>query len=256
MSACATAGISTIYMAIDAGGAQRRTLFFTDSNAIYCVVKFSSARQDATLDFQIHQKAVYDWSNGAKDAVNVHQNFANAEITPGTGNESVVAIELEAGGTTVATMCNGCAVPNLPVGQSCDAITGFAPANCAPGYINEGIDSAGPGMTCCASNFNNSSSSTCSTSSVVPYPAGEYTCDVELDGEFVGETPFTISYPTGDSTVVPPIAADCPVEAPFDGVPCYGWVQCGAKCAGFYPVMNSSTPQTCTCQPTGTWSCQ
>jgi hypothetical protein len=247
MSACATAGISTIYMSIDSAGAQRRNVFYTDSLQIFCVVKYSAARQDATLDFTIHQKYALDWGNPThQDTVNIHQDFANAEVTPGPGVEAPTSVLLPSQGITVAVPCNGQVYPNLPVGTTCSSTTGFQAATCPVLTESLGIDSAGPGLTCCAY-VNPAMTGGTSSMGTVPYQAGEYTCDVSLDGVFEGETEFTIEYPPNS----------CPVEPPFTGIPCYGWVPCGVQCPGYYPKMNgTSTPQNCTCAPNGTWSCE
>jgi hypothetical protein len=246
-SACNTAGVSAVYMAIDTGGAQHRQIFYTDSNAIYCIAKFSAARQDATLDFTFHQMAIFPWCSALKngnteDKVDIHPIFAVGEETPGTGVETVVAEQLLASGTPVNIPCNGYCTQNLPSGSIC----GSTPPSfdqsgpCRPLYTSGGADTCGIGLTCCEQDVASSSTQTGMPLALIPFPAGLYSCDVTLDGVEAGSTEFEVDYPPGN----------CPVPPPTDGIPCYNWVPKGASCAG-----NSSDQKTCVCGESGVWSC-
>jgi hypothetical protein len=251
MTACATAGVSAIYMSIDSAGAQRRTTFYTDTNSIYCTTKFSSARVDATLDFTISQKAIYQWNDGKLNAKLVHPVFAVGEQTPGVGTETVVAELIPPTGLAVSASCSGRAVPNLPTGgNTCDAVTNETAGQCPMSYSSLGYDSAGPGFTCCLPPP--SSTVTTEPAPAIPYPAGEYACDVSLDGVFQGETIFFIDFPPPASAPLPGggSSVNCPVPPPISGVPCYNWVPCDSRCPGFDPG------ELCTCEPAGLWSCQ
>jgi hypothetical protein len=251
MAACATAGVSAIYTSIDSAGAQRRVDFYTDTNTIYCVAKFSSARVDATLDFTISQKAVYQFSDGKPNARLVHPVFAVGEQTPGVGTETVVAQLIPPTGLDVNAACAGKAVMNLPTGGStCSALgTAETAGQCPTSFKSLGYDSAGPGFTCCLPPP--SSVITTEPAPAIPYPAGEYACDVSLDGVFQGETIFFVDFPPPASQPLPGGASsvNCPVPPPITGVPCYNWVPCDSKCPGYDPN------ETCTCEPSGIWSC-
>jgi hypothetical protein len=245
LSACNTAGVSYVYMAIDSGGLQHRQLFYTDSNSIYCIADFSSARPDATLDFVIHQTGVYSWCNaGSLDTnpAHVHSTFAVGEVVPGKGVETVVAELLEPNGINVDVMCNGYCTQNLSNDDLCaPGITPSLSGTCRPTYLSEGADSCGPGLTCCEQTVVNASSGSMSGTPFanVPYPAGQYTCVVSLDGVEVGETSFDVVYPN----------PSCPVPPPITNVPCYNWFPEASQCPGFEP----ST--TCTCTNRGIWDC-
>jgi hypothetical protein len=69
----------------------------------------------------------------------------------------------------------------------------------------------------------------------VPYPVGDFTCELMLDGELAASVPFTVRFPA------------CPVPPVVDGVACAGWVQAGSVCAD---VLGNP----CTCMG-GVWQC-
>ena len=267
-SACRTAGVSFIYMAIDNAGQQPRNLFWTDSTAIYCIARVSTARQDATVDFRIVQKTIYDWCSGNSVAAD-HPTFAVGEIVPGVGVESTAALQILQTGIILTTMCpaGGTKIPNLPVGEICAGAP--PPSSKAPrvdvcnqsggsAYINEGPDTAGPGYTCCAPAFFVSNPATPTATIVAPYPPGTYSCIVSLDGEIQGQTDFSIEFPTATYPVQPPDpsagattgdGSGCPVPPPITGVSCYNWVKEGSHCPGF------DLGSMCICDTDGLWHC-
>jgi hypothetical protein len=218
---CKLSGVSAVYMAIDSMGAQERAVFYTDSAGIYCITKFSTAKQDSTVDFLIHQLHTGDPPTGPA----LHTLFANDEETPGPSTETVVAFNIPPGGTQVQVMCLGYCVQN---GLGCEK-----------GYTEQGMDSCGAGATCCFNPFTMASS----PSTVLPYPVGEYECEVDVDGVEAGTTDFQIEYPPPDVS-----GYQCPAAAPLDGVVCAGWVPQGAHCPGF------NSTECCVCDGAG-WSC-
>ena len=70
-----------------------------------------------------------------------------------------------------------------------------------------------------------------------PYPAGEFVCELALDGELVESLPFQIRFPA------------CPEAPVFTGSVCAGFVLPGARCPG-------ALSGSCTCQSDGVWSCR
>jgi hypothetical protein len=80
-----------------------------------------------------------------------------------------------------------------------------------------------------------------STSSVspdaLPFPAGDYVCDLSIDGEHEETVSFSIVYP------------DCPTVPAAPTIPCRGWVKQGSQC----PAETPNT--TCTCASSGLWEC-
>jgi hypothetical protein len=254
-------------MAIDSAGAQHRQSFFTDSSAIYCIADFSSARADASLDFVFRQTGVFPWCAALTDSrldtmpLDRYNVFALGEQTPGVGTETVVAEELLPNGTPTAVTCNGYIAPNLPSGNICG--TSSSGSACGTGtspctgegisYASEGANSAGPGFTCCAT-LVTGETMTAAAPSVIPYPAGEYTCTVSLDGNVAGVTTFYIEYPSFPNSSCPAAQINgvncfCPSPPPVDGIPCYNWVPKGAVCPSNTPTIN------CTCNDCGVWSC-
>jgi hypothetical protein len=247
-SACSTAGVSFIYMAIDSAGKQPRKTFYTDTTSIYAIVDFSAARPDATLDLVVHQTGVYSWCNSGSLDTNpdhLHPNFAEAEIVPGVGTETVVAAELPPTGYPVSQDCptpDKC-IANTSSLSLCSGGVAAQPITCPGGYESAGNDSCAPGYQCCLAPISviDSATSSGSTDQVasIPYPAGQYTMDVFLDGVNVGSAAFEIQYPPGN----------CPVANVVSGVPCYNWSPLGTQCAGY------EGGQNCTCADTGVWDC-
>jgi hypothetical protein len=221
---CKFSGESAIYMTIDAIGAQHRNVFFVDTESIYCNVLFSTAKQDSTIDFTIKQTASAD--GGAP----MHPVFAGGEQVPGPGTETVVNYLIPPNGLEIQFNCIGQCVQN---GVACPA-----------GYFDDGPDTAGVGATCC----DNPTGMQASCAGVLPYPAGTYQCEVQIDGVLQTEAPtFLIQYP-------PPVTGPngdvyiCPVAPPVSGITCVGWVPPGAKCPGY------NAPEICVCEGAA-WNC-
>lgn len=76
----ATANVAAVYTSIDADGARRRNVFFTDSKEIHCIAEVSNGREDVTLEGIIRQLQVYDF--GAGSYANVDRVVANIEVRP------------------------------------------------------------------------------------------------------------------------------------------------------------------------------
>jgi hypothetical protein len=218
---CKFAGVSAVYMSIDAAGAQRRDVFFPDSVSAYCITKFSSAKADATVDFTVYQTA-----DAMGNPISPPSTFAVDEETPGAGTETVVSYDIPQQGIMITISCNGECVEHG--------------IGCPDGYTDEGKGSCGPDADCCYAPF----AMTMAQTSAIPYPVGSYQCVVDVNGEPAGVTDFTIQFPS----VTNGAGTDCPVPPPFNGVICEGWVLNGTTCPGF-------TPGTmCTCDGTA-WNC-
>jgi hypothetical protein len=69
----------------------------------------------------------------------------------------------------------------------------------------------------------------------IPYPVGDFVCDVTLDGNPVDSLPFSVSFP------------DCPAPPVIGGAACAGWVEGGSRCTDMLG-------RTCTCSA-GAWEC-
>jgi hypothetical protein len=172
---CATAGVQRAYMALDSAGDRKRTSFFTDSEAIYCDVDYSSGRSDVTIDVRLRSTQL--WSDAEEKLVPVATVFASGEVAGQAGTDNTA---------------------------------GFQWLLAAPDGGTAGTQS-------------------------VPYPVGDFVCDVTLDGETVASVPFTVRFPP------------CPVPPVAPGVACAGWVQAGSVCA-------DALGDPCTCAG-GVWTC-
>lgn len=75
----------------------------------------------------------------------------------------------------------------------------------------------------------------------IPYIAGDYFCEIELDGEVVKSVPFSIDFP------------DCPQTNIATGATCLGYYKEGTDC-GKYGV-KSKDPARCKCGAKGGWEC-
>jgi hypothetical protein len=69
----------------------------------------------------------------------------------------------------------------------------------------------------------------------LPYPVGDFVCDITLDGQLAASVPFTVDFPA------------CPVPPVIDGVSCDGWVKAGSSCP-------DAVGHMCTCTG-GSWTC-
>jgi hypothetical protein len=58
--ACRTAGLKRVFMSLDEQGNRKRTTFFTDTEAIYCVGELVSGRADLTVQAAIQARTRYD----------------------------------------------------------------------------------------------------------------------------------------------------------------------------------------------------
>ena len=71
-----------------------------------------------------------------------------------------------------------------------------------------------------------------------PWLAGDYVCDLSLDGEVEASAPFRIAYPT------------CPVAPPRSGDVCAGFFLADSTCDG------AVSAQRCVCTNEGVWQCR
>ena len=69
----------------------------------------------------------------------------------------------------------------------------------------------------------------------VPFPVGDFVCDVTLDGQSVASLPFDVDFPA------------CPVPPVVTGADCSGWVEEGSVCP-------DAVGDPCVCSK-GSWSC-
>jgi hypothetical protein len=79
-SCTSTANVSDVYLALDADGARKRNVFFTDSKEIHCIVEMGIGRQGVTMEVLFRQLKFYDFNlNKYFDTDRV---LASAESSP------------------------------------------------------------------------------------------------------------------------------------------------------------------------------
>lgn len=75
------------------------------------------------------------------------------------------------------------------------------------------------------------------SSLTAPWPAGDFSCELSIDGELAASNPFHILYP------------DCPLVPPQQGDSCAGFFLPKSTCAG------AISAQSCVCSDDGSWQC-
>jgi hypothetical protein len=83
-SCTATARISDVYMALDGNGDRQRTLFFTDTKEIHCVVEAGIGRKGVTIEALVRQLQAYDFV--ADKSFATDRVAANVEASPSPGD--------------------------------------------------------------------------------------------------------------------------------------------------------------------------
>ena len=72
LPACtATANVSDVWMSLDEDGSRRRSVFFTDTQAITCVAQVGVGRKDVTLEMLIRQVRAAPFATDQFEEVNV-----------------------------------------------------------------------------------------------------------------------------------------------------------------------------------------
>jgi hypothetical protein len=95
--ACDTAGFKRSYMALDSSGDRRRERFYTDTEAIYCIVEMASGRDDVTVSARIQAHELFVPPSGER--IDVDLLMGVGEEAPGRGDDLVVAFDLEKEGS-------------------------------------------------------------------------------------------------------------------------------------------------------------
>jgi hypothetical protein len=80
VSCATTARVSDVYMSLDADGSRRRSIFFTDTKEIHCIVEMGIGRKGVTIEAVIHQLQRYDFPSDKFFEFDGYS--ANAESSP------------------------------------------------------------------------------------------------------------------------------------------------------------------------------
>jgi hypothetical protein len=91
--ACETAGFKDTYMALDATGNRKRTVFFTDTESIYCVAEMASGVDDVTVTAKLRARTLYDEFTGQPYALGTI--IGVEEQAPGAGTDITVSFQVE-----------------------------------------------------------------------------------------------------------------------------------------------------------------
>jgi hypothetical protein len=92
VASCRTAGLRRVFTSLDEEGNRKRSTFFTDTAAIFCVGELVSGRADITVESIIKAKKLYDPSS---DSLVPAQGIAwRSEAAPGRTNGAFIAFQL------------------------------------------------------------------------------------------------------------------------------------------------------------------
>ena len=168
---CNTAAVKHSYMSLDQDGDRKRTVFYTDTEKIYCIGEMAIGRKDVSITAALRSTALAPPPSGA--SVPLASTLAIKDVTPGsTGSDVIISFEI------------------------------------------------------LKSNMSG------------PWPAGDFVCELSIDGELSASVPFQIEYP------------DCPLAPPFDGDSCAGFYLPQSTCVG------ALSAQSCVCGDDGVWQCR
>lgn len=133
-ASCSTANIVDVYTAIDAGGVRRRSLFFTDTRTIHCIVEAGVSRRGSTLEILIRQIERLDPVTSAlvpADRVHKRQEYAtatggelelfSAQLEPNEDRAAAGAADAGADGGAGDGNDGPSEVPNEPGVYQCEA---------------------------------------------------------------------------------------------------------------------------------------
>ena len=89
LGGCKSVGIKDTYAALDAQGERKRSVFHTDTPAIYCVMEMASGVEDVTVVARLRANALYDRLTG--DRVRVGTIVGAEEQAPGIGEDIAIS---------------------------------------------------------------------------------------------------------------------------------------------------------------------
>lgn len=171
LMSCNTAAFKHTYMAMDQRGDRQRTVFYTDSDKIFCIGEMAIGRKGVTVTAELRQTAVTVPPTG--QSAPIDGVLATKDVSPTeTGSDIMVTFELKksnAGG---------------------------------------------------------------------PWAAGQFICELTLDGVLEASVPFQIAYP------------GCPAQPPLAGDTCRGFFLPESQCQG------ANQSQDCVCAASGVWECR
>ncbi|MET0792856.1 MAG: hypothetical protein ABW061_15150 [Polyangiaceae bacterium] len=170
-TACNTAAVKHSYMSLDQDGNRKRTVFYTDTDKIYCIGEMAIGRKDISITAALRTTALAPPPSGT--LAPLASTLAVKDVTPAaTGSDVLVAFQIV------------------------------------------------------------------KSDMKAPWPAGDFVCDLAIDGELSASIPFQIEYP------------DCPLAPPRAGDSCAGFFLPQSECVG------ALSAQRCVCTDDGVWQCR
>lgn len=90
---CNTAAVKHLYMSIDQDGSRKRTVFYTDTDKIYCIGELAVGRKDLTITATVRSTALAPPPSG--EPLPYASTLAVKDVTPGgTGSDVVASFEI------------------------------------------------------------------------------------------------------------------------------------------------------------------
>lgn len=86
---CNTAAVKHLYMSLDQDGSRKRTVFYTDTDKIYCIGELAVGRKDVSITATIRSTASAPLPTG--ESIPFASTLAAKDITPGGTGEDVIA---------------------------------------------------------------------------------------------------------------------------------------------------------------------
>lgn len=230
--ACGTPNVVRgVKMALDQSGNRTRKVFYPDSTQIVCVVDYIGDRQDITVDAIMHQRTglpcdlVTLASGGASGCESLADATAawKAQTTNFPAVNHVLGVVEQAPGQGALTL-------------------GFAfTLQGAPTLPDGGPIVPPPGM---------------SPTGTIPFPVGEYTCEIWVDGVKQGSADFSVIYPydnvAGGGPTGAPRNVSCPSTPVIPGNICVNFVAPPPDSSSCHTYDQSTS---CSCDD-GVWACK
>jgi len=91
--ACNTVGVKDTYAALDGQGARKRSVFYTETKAIYCVMEMTSGVEDVTVIARLRANALYSELTG--EPAPLDTIVGAEEHAPGAGENIIISFRLD-----------------------------------------------------------------------------------------------------------------------------------------------------------------
>jgi hypothetical protein len=93
LTACDTVGVKDAYTGLDGMGQRKRRAFYTDTEAIYCVLELASGVDDYAVEIRVRAHEIYSAVDG--EPIRTESIIAREEQAPGRSPNLIVSFQLE-----------------------------------------------------------------------------------------------------------------------------------------------------------------